>query len=88
MQLREFVSADGPRRYKQLRVSQDLFVDWFTTGFRVAFEIESGIPKGAKVVNILAAFPDLIVLVLEHESFDEVPFGELIPELTITGKPL
>jgi hypothetical protein len=88
IQLREFVNADGPRRWKRISLAQEIFVRWLTTGAKTAFEIVDGIPDGAKVVNILAAYPDIILLLVEHESFDEVPISNEIPELMITVRAI
>lgn len=72
----------APRRHKIVRVSMSSMAMLMTCfAFSNTFRFEMDLPQGARMVRW---FPDPIgdclCMIFEHESFDDVPDGEEIPE--------
>ena len=83
--------VDPPkRRVRGLMVSLQLFQELFTEGKRYGpdhgfIEILEGIPKGARILSADMSPEYLgIRMLVEHESFDEVPEAMLIPNRAVT----
>ncbi len=68
-------------RWRLIRMSIDALAKLFTSGEHHV-RCVSGIPKGAKAVEIRvdSRLRSGAVLIIEHKSFDELKDGALIPE--------
>lgn len=69
-------------------ISFSFLQEWLTTGFRFnpAIYVKEGLPEGAKYVGEFISdrvFPHTVYFVFEHESFDEVDEGAMIPQKNI-----
>lgn len=72
------------RKLRAVRVqcAPEMLGQIFVEGKEVHFKVDKGLPIGA---HYLSSFFDegshVFNLIFVHDSFDEVPFGELIPPL-------
>jgi hypothetical protein len=74
---------DGKRRYKHIRVSNDLMPSFFTTG-KKCFEVRGGLPPDAEFVDSqYDVFHGRMILRFRSDSFPEVPDGHMIPEVDL-----
>lgn len=65
------------RRLKRLQITPEFLMRITSGTFTVT---ANGVPDGAKLVNTFVdEDTQLINLVIEHESYEPVPVGELIP---------
>lgn len=70
------------RRLKRLTLSPDVLI-YTLADMRLRRVV--GFPAGAKVARCgYDSLTDTFYIVVEHESFEEVPQGEIIPMLLLT----
>lgn len=70
------------RRLVRVSMTVDLLQELLTQGFRADLECEIGLPAGAVFIGSTTDAPSLDVnLFFEHESFQPVPMGEMVPLL-------
>lgn len=83
----------GGRRIVRAAVSAELMAEFMREGWTIpskgtaAVTCEKGIPPDAKYAGMIA-WPEnhSAWLIFEHESFDVVPEGSVIPIVTITHR--
>ena len=70
-------------RYKRFKAHLDFIVKSCIEGKEYHFKCIKGLPEGTKYIR--AGHDELanIFVIVEHESFPEVKYGDLIPELNI-----
>lgn len=68
-------------RYKRVMIHPTLFAAWFEEGNEVHAKCIKGLPKGAKLAYTYHSDSFWINAVFEHESFELLKDGELIPVL-------
>lgn len=69
-------------RIRRLCISAELFLSLFHAGQRPAYAVvENAVPGDARLVNVRHGWPNSIELLIESESFDEVPQAEKIPDI-------
>lgn len=71
------------RRVKRLRIGPSFFPMAFQSG--LVFEIQDGVPPGAQFRGY-AHDPERneLVIFIEHESFEWIPFANQAPEMILT----
>ena len=74
-------------RLARVRISQELWQDWMTEGYKSGgFKCDKGLPEGAEFLYFArddrANYGDLS-MVFQHESFDNVELGNMIPEIDV-----
>lgn len=77
----------GAMRAVQIRILPECLANWLVTGHSLT--IVGGIPPGARVVR--AGYDHergVFSIVVEHESFDEISEGAVIPERDISARLL
>jgi hypothetical protein len=75
------------RRIKQIALSQELVIELLTNGvfsdFNERLSTEEGLPEGAlfagSTYDVQSATAYLFFV---HESFDEIPYGAVVPQIT------
>ena len=70
------------RRYKRIAMTPEFFVEMIRDGDHAYSIIKDGVPADAKIVR--CGYDNLsnqIYVFIEHESFDQVTEGEIVPEL-------
>lgn len=82
------VGENPPKRVPRasVRIHPDFIAEFVREGYTLNGKITcyKGVPKDAQLVNIFFdAWKHLFVLTFEHESFDKVADGELLPEITV-----
>jgi len=71
------------RSLRGVVVSPDMFQTFITRGAMSHVKCVEGLPLGAKArYSYMDVKYDYVVLVYEHESFDEVKLGDTIPLMT------
>lgn len=75
------------RNFKILRIapfglSAILNGDAFKNGYNIA----TPIPKEMRIINCRFAFPDVVEIIIEHESFEEVKEHDEVPVFDIVYK--
>lgn len=77
----------GTRRLSRILVDPQLLTELFTQKIEFILDgeactVNEGLPQGATMENIYVD-PDthLLTVVYEHESFERVNFGEIIPTI-------
>lgn len=74
----EIVGTPQMRRVKDFIFSPEVLSDLFTEGTELHIKIRKGVPAKAKVVRAAVSPTDgMLHLMLQHESFPEVPDGGL-----------
>lgn len=70
-------------RYKFLRIPSETFLGLFTEGDHPGYcVVKDAIPKDAKIASVCELVTTcMIEIILESESFPEVPLGKEIPTL-------
>ena len=72
--------TDTQRRLKGVVVTPEAFQRFCTRGVTSHVKCVEGLPLGAKPrYSYMDVKVDYVVLVFEHESFEEVPLGATIP---------
>ena len=67
-------------RYMRVQVSVWLIVDILTKGHEMHVKNVTGLPEGSKFVHLIQTeHYGWIDFVFEHESFEELKIGDLIP---------
>lgn len=79
------------RRYRRVAISFDLLVQMLTTGWSIGdaqtITCIDGLPEGAKFIRaIYDILSDTESLVFEHESFEPIQQGQIIPVSYISWK--
>lgn len=68
-------------RYKRVMIHPYLFVKWFEEGNEIHAKCIKGLPKDSKFAYIYQSDSYWINVVFEHESFEKLKDGDLIPIL-------
>lgn len=60
----------------------------FQSGEHISYFINNGVPKDSLMVGVQHEWPDVVVMLIYHPSFEPIKQGDLIPELipTITTR--
>lgn len=69
------------RRIKRLQIAPAIFFRLFSAGDHAGYMVEQGIPTDAKLMNVRHGWPDMIELLIQSESFEEIKEGQEIPFL-------
>lgn len=76
------------RRVKGIRVHGSFIPQFFRTGIH-HFDVVEGLPEGAKFMSFnLDPYLNILIVVVEHDSFDLVSEGDPLPFIDITAKDL
>lgn len=78
------------RRLALFRITPEVIVKWCTAGEQPAMLTENGLPRDAKVLGtggpqswFYDPYYHSIAIVIESESFPEVPEGQPLPTLPV-----
>jgi hypothetical protein len=70
------------RRLRVMRISPELFLELFSSGDHPGYKvIDHAVPSGTRVINVRLGWPAWIEVLIEHESFEELKVGDVIPLL-------
>ncbi len=71
-------------RYRRIKVHGQIFINIFCERFNAHIRCVSGLPEGTRFAYAVPTQPEDYGcwIVVEHESFDLIPDGGLIPEHT------
>lgn len=77
------------RNWVDVPINGALFKQWLTEGELIFVKCVEGLPPSASFVRSWYDLGiDIVHLVYEHPSFDEVPEGSVIPQMLLTYKEL
>ena len=76
------------RRLRRVGITSAVLIEWMTTGWRTNqneyVECIEGLPQGAKCIRMdYDMVHDVAYLLVEHESFEPVHHGEVIPKMHV-----
>lgn len=73
-------------RIVKISVSNELLLNFVTTGWKSSdgfiIECVSGLPEGAKIVNVYRGYPDTVVFEVQHSDYEDIPEGTEPPFFT------
>lgn len=77
------------RRLRRVGIMPEVMIEWMTTGWRASpteyVECVEGLPVGAKCIRFdYDLVSDVAYMLVEHESFELVQHGEVIPKMHVT----
>lgn len=72
------------RRLKRCCITGELLFHLFQNGEHNSprYRVSNGFPLDARLINVKHGWPHLVELLVASVEFDEVPDGQVIPELT------
>lgn len=75
----------GEKRYKMLRINGEM-LPFLLNGIPDKYEVDNPLPKDIQIVNVRLGFPDVIEIIIAHESFDIVPIDKVVPDFVVRLK--